>query len=86
MNVVNVGCEVRANRTAWYSESGVLPKNTIVRLDPRTETFASTTILSGGGVVRNMAVTPDGRSGVNKVGVVMANKAQVHERDLTSRS
>ena len=75
----------------WYSESGVLPKNTIVRFDPKTEAFASTTIPSGGGVARNMAATPDGRvyiacSGVNKVGVVMASKAQVHERGLTSHS
>jgi streptogramin lyase len=47
----------------WYSESGVPPKNTIVRFDPRTETFASTTIPSSGGVVRNMAATPDGLVG-----------------------
>jgi virginiamycin B lyase len=58
----------------WYSESGVHP-NTLVRFDPRTHEFATTTIPSGGGVVRNMAATPDGRlylacSGVNKVAVV----------------
>src|SRR5437667_6980440 len=58
----------------WYSESGVEP-NTLVRFDPKTKTFAERTIPSGGGVVRNMAPTPDGRiylacSGVNKVAVV----------------
>ena len=58
----------------WYSESEVHP-NTLVRFDPKTHKFASTAIPSGGGVVRNMAATPDGRiylacSGVNKVAVV----------------
>lgn len=58
----------------WYSESGVQP-NTLVRFDPKTKSFAERTIPSGGGVVRNMAATPDGRiylacSGVNKVAVV----------------
>jgi virginiamycin B lyase len=58
----------------WYSESGVKP-NTMIRFDPTTETFARTVIPSGGGTVRNMAATADGRvyiacSGVNQVGVV----------------
>ena len=58
-----------------YSESGLLP-NTIVRFDPRTRAFARAPIPSGGGVVRNMAATADGRlfiacSGVNRVGVVV---------------
>jgi len=58
----------------WYSESGVKP-NTMVRFDPKTEEFARAAIPSGGGTVRNMAATRDGRiyiacSGVNKVGVV----------------
>jgi len=58
----------------WYSESGVSP-NTLIRFDPRTQTFARTAIPSGGGVVRNMVATPDGKlylacSGVNKVGIV----------------
>jgi virginiamycin B lyase len=58
----------------WYSESGVGP-NTIVRFDPRNQVFAEAAIPSGGGVVRNMAATRDGRlylacSGVNKVAVV----------------
>ena len=58
----------------WYSESGVKP-NTIIRFNPRTEQFSRATIPSGGGTVRNMAATADGRvyiacSGVNKVGVI----------------
>src|SRR5205807_8692346 len=78
------GIAVTPDGMVWYSEAGVLPKNTIVRFDPKTETFASTTIPSGGGVFRTMAATPDGRvyiacSGVNKVGVVMANQARVTE-------
>jgi hypothetical protein len=44
-------------------------------VDPETETFAKADIPSGGGVVRNMTATKDGRayiacSGVDKVGVV----------------
>jgi len=58
----------------WYSESGVKP-NTIVQFNPKTELFKRVAIPSGGGTVRNMAATADGRvyiacSGVNKVGVV----------------
>jgi len=83
------GITVTPDGMLWYSEAGVLPKNTIVRFDPQTETFASTTIPSGGGVVRNMAATPDGRvyiacSGVNKVGIVMANQARVRDTALRS--
>lgn len=58
----------------WYSESGVKP-NTIIQFNPKTEQFARAAIPSGGGTVRHMAATSDGRvyiacSGVNKVGVV----------------
>jgi len=58
----------------WYSESGPRP-GTLVRFDPEPETFKSWDIPSGGGVVRHMIATPDGRlflacSGVNKVGIV----------------
>ena len=58
----------------WYSESGVKP-NTLIRFNPKTQEFARANIPSGGGTVRNMAATADGRiylacSGVNKVGVV----------------
>ena len=57
----------------WFSESGVQP-NTLVRFDPRTKSFSSTPIPSGGGVVRNMVSTPDDAlylacSGVNKVAI-----------------
>lgn len=58
----------------WYSESGVDP-NTIVGFNPKTRTFQSWPIPSGGGVVRNMATTLSGDiyiacSGKNKVGIV----------------
>jgi virginiamycin B lyase len=50
-----------------------------VRFDPQTKQFSSTPIPSGGGVVRNMAATPDGRiymacSGVNKVAIAEPGK------------
>src|SRR5713226_1393603 len=68
------GITITPDGMVWYSESGVKP-NTMVRFDPKTEQFARAPIPSGGGTVRNMAATPDGRvyiacSGVNKVGVV----------------
>lgn len=58
----------------WFSESGVRP-NTLVRFDPRAEKFQSWAIPSGGGVVRNMMPTHDGRlvlaeSGVGKLALV----------------
>jgi virginiamycin B lyase len=69
------GITITPDGMVWYSESGVEP-NTVVRFDPKTETFAKADIPSGGGVVRNMAATKDGRvyiacSGVDKVGVVL---------------
>lgn len=68
------GIAITPDGMVWYSEAGAKP-NTIVRFDPKTETFAVAKIPSGGGVVRNMAATKDGRvyiacSGVNKVGIV----------------
>ena len=68
------GIAITKDGTVWYSESGVRP-NTLVKFDPATKKFESTTIPSGGGTVRNMVATPDGRlylacSGVNKVAVV----------------
>ncbi len=73
------GMTITPDGMVWYSEAGVTP-NTIVRFDPRTETFAVAKIPSGGGVVRNMAATSDGRiyiacSGENKVGIVEANRS-----------
>ena len=67
------GIAITADGIVWYSEAGVHP-NTVVRFDPKTETFSSAPIPSGGGVVRNMVATADGRlylacSGVNKVAV-----------------
>ena len=68
------GIVITPDGMVWYSESGVKP-NTLIRFDPKTEQFARATIRSGGGTVRNMAATADGRiylacSGVNKVAVV----------------
>jgi virginiamycin B lyase len=68
------GIAITPDGMVWFSESGVQP-NTIVRFDPRSHRFARAAIPSGGGVVRNIAATSDGRlylacSGVNKVGVV----------------
>jgi virginiamycin B lyase len=68
------GIAITPDGMVWYSESGVKP-NTIIQFDPKTERFARATIPSGGGTVRNMAATSDGRvyiacSGVDKVGVV----------------
>jgi virginiamycin B lyase len=62
----------------WYSESGAKP-NSLVRFDPKSESFRTESIPSGGGVVRNMVATSDGRlylacSGVNKVAVVDLSK------------
>jgi virginiamycin B lyase len=62
------------NGIIWYSESGVRP-NTLVRFDLKTEKFQSWVIPSGGGVVRNMMHTADGKlvlteSGENKVALV----------------
>ena len=69
------GIAITPDGMVWYSESGVKP-NTMIRFGPKTEAMARTNIPSGGGTVRNMAATADGRvyiacSGVNKVGVVV---------------
>lgn len=67
------GIAVTGDGNVWYSESGVKP-NTLIKFDPKSENFSKEAIPSGGGVVRNMVATPDGRlylacSGVNKVAV-----------------
>jgi virginiamycin B lyase len=72
------GIAITPDGAVWYSEAGVKP-NTMVRFDPKTEQFARAPIPSGGGTVRNMVATPDGRvyiacSGVNKVGVVQPSR------------
>jgi virginiamycin B lyase len=72
------GIAVTNDGEVWYSESGVMP-NILVRFDPRSESFSTKQIPSGGGVVRNMVATPDRRlylacSGVNKVAVVDSKK------------
>jgi virginiamycin B lyase len=68
------GIAITGDGAVWYSESGVKP-NTLVRFDPKTKNFSSWPVPSGGGVIRNMVATPDGRlylacSGVNMVAVV----------------
>ena len=67
------GIAVAPDGIVWFSESGVTP-NTLVRFDPRSRQFSASPIPSGGGVVRNMVSTPDGRlylacSGVNQVAI-----------------
>src|SRR5439155_25083434 len=67
------GIAITRDGEVWFSESGLTP-NTLVRFDPRTRRFAARPIPSGGGVVRNIAVTPDGRlylacSGTNRVAI-----------------
>lgn len=76
------GLAVMPDGMVWYSEAGVLPRNTIVRFDPRAETFASAVIPSGGGIVRSLAAAPEGRiyiacSALNTVGVVFASRARL---------
>jgi virginiamycin B lyase len=73
-NSAPYGIAITPDGMVWYSESEVQP-NTLVRFNPSTHEFSERQIPSGGGVVRNIAVTPDGRiylacSGVNKVAVV----------------
>jgi len=58
----------------WYSESRV-HSNTLARFDSRTEKFETWAIPSGGGVVRNMTATRDGKlvlacSGVDRIALV----------------
>ncbi len=67
------GITITPDGIVWYAETGVKP-NTLVRFDPRTKSFSTTPIPSGGGVIRNMAATKDGKvylacSGVNKIGI-----------------
>jgi len=71
------GIASTADGTVWYSEAGVQP-NTLVAFDPRSKAFQSWPIPSGGGVVRNMVATEDGRlylacSGVNKVAIAQVS-------------
>ena len=62
------------NGAIWYVESAIKP-NVLVRFDMKTEKFQSWIIPGGGGVVRNIKSTPDGKivmaeSGVNKIALV----------------
>jgi len=74
------GITITSDGNVWYSESGVSP-NTLIRFEPSTRRFAQAPIPSGGGVVRNMVSTPQGRiyfacSGVNRVAI--ASPRQQH--------
>jgi len=58
----------------WYAESAIKP-NVLVRFDIKAEKFQSWIIPGGGGVVRNIKATDDGKivmaeSGVNKIALV----------------
>jgi virginiamycin B lyase len=53
------GITVTSDGIVWYSETGVKPNN-LVRFDPKTKSFSTTPVPSGGGVIRNMAATKDG--------------------------
>jgi len=63
------------NDIIWYVEGGAKP-NLLVRFDPKTEVFQSWEIPTGGGIVRHMMPTRDGKglviaeSGVNRVGLI----------------
>jgi streptogramin lyase len=46
------GIAITNDGVVWYSESGVKPK-TLVRFDPKSDSFSTKQIASGGGVVRN---------------------------------
>ena len=66
------------NDVIWYSESEATP-NTVVRFDPKTETFQSWAIPGGGNIVRNTSVTRAGdfvlaNSLVNAVTLVTISK------------
>jgi virginiamycin B lyase len=71
------------NGAIWYVESAIKP-NVLVRFDIKTEKFQSWIIPGGGGVVRNIKSTDDGKivmaeSGVNKIALVevgSTNKSQ----------
>jgi virginiamycin B lyase len=67
-------CEFGSNKIGKIDpKTGVKP-NTLVAFDPKTRSFQSWPLPSGGGVVRNMVATPDDKlylacSGVNKVAI-----------------
>src|ERR1700730_17895008 len=63
----------------WYVESAIKP-NVLVRFDIKAEKFQSWIIPGGGGVVRNIKATADGKivmaeSGVNKIALVEVGTA-----------
>jgi virginiamycin B lyase len=72
------GITITPDGAVWYSETEVQP-NRVVRFDPHAKEFSTWNVPSGGGVIRNMAATPDGEvyiacSGVNKIGIVTVER------------
>jgi virginiamycin B lyase len=71
------------NDIVWYNESGMRP-DPLVRFDPKTETFQSWAIPSGGfyaGIIRHMRATTDGnllihQSSTNRIILVTLPKAE----------
>jgi virginiamycin B lyase len=66
----------------WYVESAIKP-NVLVRFDLKSEKFQSWVIPGGGGVVRNIKATGDGKivmaeSGVNKIALVTVTSGRTH--------
>jgi virginiamycin B lyase len=65
----------------WYNESGMRP-DALVRFDPKTETFQSWAIPSGGvyaGILRHMRATRDGnllihQSSTNRITLVTVKR------------
>ena len=72
------GIASTSDGVVWYSESGVEP-NILVAFEPKTKSFQKWPIPSGGGVVRNLVATPEGKiylacSGVNKVAIAQVTR------------
>ena len=77
------GIAITGDGGVWYSESGVSP-NTLVRFDAQTRRFAKVAIPSGGGVVRHMVSTSQGRlylacSGVNRVAIAIPGQQRAEK-------
>lgn len=66
------------DQAIWYVESNTEP-NALARFDLGAETFQTWRIPAGGGVVRNMVVTTDGKlalaeSGVNRIALASIDR------------
>lgn len=54
------GIEISRDGLVWFSDSGVKP-NTSVRFDPKSQSFSSEPVPSGGGTVRHVVATNVGQ-------------------------